>query len=465
MVFQSLADDLPDTSLSDGIGQFVYELSEQTVPQRVLDKARDCILNGFGIGLGALNEPHVKVAQEAVRYLDEGGTGRASVLGTGMRTSLNGALMANCTLLHGRIQEDTCGGAHFGVVVLPLLIGLAETREIGLERFLISLIAGYEAGGVVERNLARHTTPLGFRITAVYGPIAAAAAASKFLELTPAQCSAAISNAAAFTGGNMQGYQERTDEQRYQIAMPAIQGAFAAALARSGSISGTRSIEGPVGLSQTIARIQCDATSMLDELGSKWALDDVTFKPFSVCAFNQTPVMAALNLRERLDVDQISSIELRMNSVECSLPGMKSKGPFFSIIGTQLSSAFCVAVALQYGAITSKLLSSFNDRVIARLVDQVTIIADPAMPNLGCTLRVTMRDEKIVEETLQNKPSDFSFGRERLSNLVRDVGREHQVPDQAYATVEEFAENPGHISVSGLVDAFSLRQASKAEFD
>jgi hypothetical protein len=52
----------------------------------------------------------------------------ATLLGDGRKTSVGGACLANSALFHGRAQEDTCGAAHFGTILIPLLTALVEAR-------------------------------------------------------------------------------------------------------------------------------------------------------------------------------------------------------------------------------------------------------------------------------------------------------------------------------------------------
>jgi len=287
-------------TLAQELGRFVAGLELAAVPPDVVEKARTCLLNGYGIALGGHATPFAPVARRAALALDGERSGGATLLGDGRKTSVEGAALANAALFHGRAQEDTCGAGHFGTIMIPLLTALVEARGAPVERLLPALIAGYEVGGLLESAYGPKTTPAGLRASPLYGTLAAAAASAHLLGLDAERSAAALANAASFTGGMLQSFADGTDEWRYQVGIAARNGLAAAELARAGSRSAPGAFEGRSGFVRAFARADCDVPALLARLGSEWSVMRVTFKPFPVCAFNQTPVTGALVLRERL---------------------------------------------------------------------------------------------------------------------------------------------------------------------
>ena len=137
-------------SLANAMADFVHGLDIETLPTEVVEKARSCVLNGYGIALGSHATLFFPVAAETVLAMDGERTEGATLLRDGRKTTVAGAALANAALFHGRAQEDTCGVAHFGAVLLPLLTAMVETEEGPVERLLPALIAGYEVGGLLE---------------------------------------------------------------------------------------------------------------------------------------------------------------------------------------------------------------------------------------------------------------------------------------------------------------------------
>jgi hypothetical protein len=207
--------------------------------------------------------------------------GGASLLADGRRTTIGGACLANAALFHGRAQEDTCGAGHFGTVLIPLLTAIIEVKRLSTAELIPALVAGYEAGGLVEQALARSSTPAGFRSTSVYGTVAAAAASARLLGLDERQTASALETAVSFTGGVLQSFADGSDEWRYQPGIFARNGWTAMELARAGANSAPGAFEGKSGLAQAFARSTIDADALAVRLGNEWSIRRVTFKPAS----------------------------------------------------------------------------------------------------------------------------------------------------------------------------------------
>src|SRR5690554_558710 len=97
--------------LSKRMGEFVATVDAGQLPPDVLEKARTCLLNSYGIALGCHATPYAPVARRAALAMDGEVARGATLLGDGRKTSVAGAALANSALFHGRAQEDTCGAA------------------------------------------------------------------------------------------------------------------------------------------------------------------------------------------------------------------------------------------------------------------------------------------------------------------------------------------------------------------
>jgi 2-methylcitrate dehydratase PrpD len=443
-------------TVSQSIARFVHQLDFDRVPPEVAEKTRVCLLNGYGIGLGCHDTPFAPVARRAALAMDGDVAGGATLLGDGRRTSVAGACLANSALFHGRGQEDTCGAAHLGTIMIPLLTALIESRGYPLARLMPALLCGYEAGGLLERAYAGKTTPAGFRSSALYGTTAAAAAAGKMLALSETQLAAAFANAAAFSGGILQSFADGTDEWRYQVGVAARLGLVAAELARAGSVSAPHAIEGPSGLVRSFARTECDAGALTAGLGREWAVLRVTFKPYPVCAFNQTPVTAALALREKLAGAAVKAVRVRMNPYETGYAGMDSVGPFNSVSGTLMSIPFCIAATLLYGVPDMQRMLTYDDAPVNKLISGIKLISDAAVPTLCCKIEVDTADGRTQVQDQRMSFADYSYDRAGVSALIRRVGREQAVPAAAYDRLEAFVAGLPRGNIADLLQAFAL---------
>lgn len=440
--------------LSKQIGEFVAALEVGQLPPDVLEKARTCLLNSYGIALGCHATPYAPVARRAALAMDGEVASGATLLGDGRKTSVAGAALANSALFHGRAQEDTCGAAHFGAILVPLLTAMTEAHGYPVERLIPALVAGYEAGGLLELTYSPRTTPAGLRASPLYGAIAAAAAAARLMALPAAKVAAALSNASAFAGGTLQSFDDGTDEWRYQVGVAGRIGYVAAQLAAAGSVSAPRAFEGRTGFVQAYARTGCEVEALSARLGRDWSIHRVTFKPYPVCAFNQTPVTAALQLRKRVGGADVRQVRVRMNPYETGYAGMDSKGPFRSLSGTLMSIPFCIANTLRNGIPSVQNMTVYDDPGVNALIERIDLVPDESVSRLSCVIELELEDgAKLTQEQLMTV-ADYAYDWDMVAALVRRVGAETGVPSQAYDRLEAFARAPGGNGLEQVLACF-----------
>lgn len=436
---------------SAAAARFVSGLTLESIPAPVLEKARNCILYGFGIGLLCLDEATAQVAERAV--IDLGGEAPrrgGTALISGRRMPVPAAVFANAVLLHSRCQEDTSGTAHLGVVTLSVALALVEAGLAEASDFLPGIVAGYEVAGTLEAAFGRDSMAAGLRASALYGTIAAAATAARMLRLPVEQIDAALANAAGFTGGTLQSIPEGSDEWRYQVGAAARSGLLATSLARHGSISARQSIEGGQGFVHAFARRELKPGELA--FGQRWRLPDVTFKPYPVCAHNQTVGLIGAQIHDRVGPHDIDSIELRINPYV--VPGMLTRGPFSRVAETLMSSYFCCASASLYGSVTMAQLGNFADPAVAELMPRIRIELDANVPFPSTLAKVQTRDGASVELAERRAFSDFSLGRAEVLAQLRRLAAEECVAAGSIDLLDNFAHGPVSAGPNAVVDAY-----------
>lgn len=456
---------MTSTSVTHSLATFIDQIKDPgNVPDNVLEKAKVCLLNGYGIALACFDTPYWDTASQAVISMEGKRTDGATILANGKKTSVFGAALANGALFHGRAQEDASGAAHLGAILIPLLTALVETGRMPASRLLPALIAGYEVGGLFEANYASLTTPLGLRASPLYGAPAAAAACAVALDLDKEQTAAALSNAMSFAGGILQSFADGTDEWRYQLGMAAHNGWVAAELAKAGSVSAPHAVEGSHGFIRAFTKTSCDVAALEAQIGKTWFIHRVVFKPYPVCAFNQTPVNTALKLREILDGRTPAQITVRMNPYETGYAGMDSQGPFFSVSGTLMSIPFCIATTLLSGAPSLQAMTQFDDPEVMALVDRIDLVSDEGIPRLGCTIDVRLENGESVTESLQPTTEDYNFSRAEVAELIARVSAEVGAPEGASQQLERFIDAPQDVGIDVVLNLFAnMRQQGQEQ--
>jgi 2-methylcitrate dehydratase PrpD len=445
--------------MAERIGRFVESLTMESLPPAIVERARACFLNGYGIALGGLTTPFYRTAGSAALAMEGEVPNGATMLGDGRRISLGSAAFVNAALFHGRAQEDTCGTVHMGAIAIPLLTAMVEQHRYPSERVIPALVAAYEVSGIFDRPYGVKTAPVGLRASPLYGTLGAAAAAARLMGLDAERIGAALANAASFTGGILQSFSDGTDEWRYQVGVAARNGLTAAELARAGSVSAPNALEGKAGFVRAYVREDCDVESLLAPLGREWATARVTFKPYPVCAFNQTPVEAALAVRAKLEGRAPKKVRVRMNPYETSYAGMLEWGPFQTLSGTLMSIPFCIALTLEHGVPDMKRMTTFDDPGVAALSARTEVITDAEVPNLSTVIEVELEDGSRILHHQRMTAADYAYDRAGVSRLIRRIGQEQGVAPAIYDRLEAIVAELPKSEILGVVALFDAARA------
>jgi 2-methylcitrate dehydratase PrpD len=254
----------------------------------------------------------------------------------------------------------------------------------------------------------------------------------------------------------LQSFADGTDEWRYQVGVAARNGLVATELARAGSRSAPGAFEGRSGFVKAFARSDCDVPALLARLGKEWSVQRVTFKPFPVCAFNQTPVTGALILRDQLEGRALQQVRVRMNPFETGYAGMDAKGPFDSISGTLMSIPFCIALTLLRGTPSMAAMTTYDDAEVNALTERIELVTDDTVPVLSCVIEAETVDGARVLQDQRMTVADFSYDWDTDSKLVRRIGAETGVPPAAYDRIEAFCREPERVGIAEVLAAFAM---------
>jgi len=439
------------------LARFIRELSTATVPPDVLERARGCLLYGLGIGLLCMDEAYARVAEAAWQAVDGTTSGPgATAWRSGQRYGTATAAACNTVLMHSRCQEDTYGSAHLGIVVIPTALALIEAGYARPDQLILSLVAGYEAAGALERRLGRSSTALGFRASPLYGALAGAATAARLLSLDEAQTTAALANAAAFAGGTLQAIGDGTDEWRYQMAAATRRGLEAAFLARAGSRATAAALDGTRGFAAAFARTAIDLPL---KPGDPWALRTVAFKPYPVCNRNQTVTTLAARIHDSQDLSHIRHVRFRISPfVE---HGMLERGPFDSVAGTLMNTYFSCAAALAYGTVSRAMLEVFDDALTHVWIDRIDIQPDEAVPYPSAHADIEYTDGRRDTVVLMRSFADYALPRKEVLALLTRLARESSVDTALLQTLDAFAFDSAHKTIEPALSVFANARTAR----
>jgi 2-methylcitrate dehydratase PrpD len=430
------------TSVGAELGRFAAGLTLDDVPAEVVDKLRCNVLHNLACAMGAHTAGDALWAGVRDRRPAE-----ATLLCDGDRVAAEHAAFANAALMHTRAQDDTHFAAktHVGSAIMPAAYALAERDGLSGAAFATAVIAGCEVAAAVGERLAAPSTARGFRSTPVFGTLGSAAACASLLGLDAGATAEGGAVGACFTSGLNQMWIDGTSEYRLELGMAARNGIVAAQLAASGFHGATHWYEGDAGFARAFAGDESGAGGPW-ELGERWRLLDVTYKPYPVCAITQSPVQIAIDLAREHDLEPgaISAVRCYLNPADRTYPGTVNDGPFNDVGASLMSAQFCVAMALKHRGATLAALHEFDDPVVLRLVGMTEVLGDERLPNLGARVEVTTaQGETLAGElvpTAETYGWDWDGVRANLARMEPEIAVGRAGLDrleQAVASIEE----------------------------
>lgn len=441
---------------SGRIADWVAGLQFSDLPPQVVDKASVMLLHNLGVALAATSTAPVGPAYARAVHRAPEGTG-ARLWGGGERVSVEGAAYANATLMHARTQDDGHVGSqtHVSTVTLPAVLALAESMGASGQDVVTAAVAGWETVAAVATGFAPVTTARGFRASALYGPFAAAAACAKLLGCTAEQVRDALGLAATFAAGTNQTWSAGTMEWQHQVGLANRNGLMAALLASEGVSAAPDSLEGAAGFYQAFAGTTDGADQVGSALGQQWETLAVVFKPFPICAINQSPVYAlrALARDEGLREVDVESVTLWLAPMAAAYPGVDSRGPFSSVGGTLMSAQYCLAAVLRHGNVLLAHLNEFDDAGLMESVNRVDIRTDESLSMLSSRVEVRTVDGRVLmrEHDAEREPFDFDAAEDAA--LIRSLAPELPLSAEAVEALIATALRVTELkSVAELID-------------
>lgn len=361
------------------LARFVVGASYHDMPQDLTWHAKRCVLDSLGVSIGALHHPSVAILREFVQVV--GGAPQATVLGSGLKTSVTNAALVNGHLAHVLDYDDTYMPPetilHGTAPVLPAALAIAEWKSIPGWRLLEAFILGFEVEARISLAMGRAHLEGGWHVTATVGTFGAAAAAGKLLGLDQISMTHALGIAGTLASGvtEMLG----TMCKPLHPGKAAMHGVMAALLASKGFNSSSQVLEAPKGFGWVLAGDR-NFAAVTDGLGERWELRRNGFKPYASGVVTHPIIDGVIQLRNRhgLQPDEVESIEAHTNPFVL-VPTGKIE-PKSGLEG-KFSIYHCVAIAIIDGMVSAGQFTDqkVNDPKTVELRRRVHILPDESI--------------------------------------------------------------------------------------
>ena len=378
------------------LSQFIAAYPLDHIPPEILDMGKRLLMSHLAVAIYSSQDPALTILLDL--FEEEGGRRRASILGTGIRTNLLNAALANGFLGHLEDFDDThlATSIHAGSAILPAALALGESLGLHGRKFLAAGVIGIEVACRIGNTIyphAREAAEIWHR-TSFFGVFGAAAAAARLLGLTPAQ----IEHALGIAGSQVQGLQETFGSMTkpLQAGRAAQNGLFAALLAQRGLTSITAEslgiLEGDRGLATAMAH-GYDITNVTKDLGDRWHLPEIAIKPHACGQANHTLIDSMLALREMPGVEAGAVTKVDAKLGQTVGPIATRRHPEKGLEG-KFSYQHGMSVALVFGNAYPQQFTDakVNDPTIKGLRDRIDVIEDRSLPRRTAVVTMTLED-------------------------------------------------------------------------
>jgi len=322
--------------------------------------------------------------------IDEGcerGSGPCRVLGVSGGRDAEVAALVNGGLSHIVEMDDLDRGSvvHPGTVVIPAALAACEAVDAPGNRFVLAVIAGYEAAIRVGAAVGRSHYHF-WQNTATCGAFGAATAAGIAFGLDAEQMTWALGNAGSVAGGLWQFNHDGAMTKHLHAGRAASNGLLAARLAARGFTGAREILEGPQGFFAAMssdpqpARVTAGLDRGLGTPESPWKIGGVSIKPHASCRHTHPAVDAARLVREQLDGGASDIRRVRVETYGTALQITDAPHPT-NAYQAKFSLQYCTAQALLHGRVGPHDFAPDRqaDPSIRELMTRIDLAVDPEL--------------------------------------------------------------------------------------
>ncbi len=350
------------------LARFASGLDAHQLAPDVLAATKTNILDTLSCAFAGSSAQAIPELSELIR--EWAGAPQADLFVLGGKYPAHHAAWVNGAMSHARDFDDTHDAAilHAGVSTVPAAIAAAQLHGAATGADLVSAVAaGLETicrlGVATKIDLIES----GFIYTSLLGYFGATAAAGRALRLNEDQMRNAFGIVYSSVAGNHQVTRDASLMKRVQPGLAAQAAVVAVQLARKGMRGAQNVFEGADGFFRVYLHGQVDVEIVRADLGQRFELLNLSYKPYPCCRDVHAAVDAVLQLRAAMacPADEIESISVGVTASGYQMvcvPEEVRLAPK-TIVEAQFSIPYTVAAAWIDGTLG---IGHFSDSGMAR---------------------------------------------------------------------------------------------------
>lgn len=444
-----------EQNLTLAFAEDIQRIGRNPLAPADVEHVRMLMLDLFGISIFGATMPWTRSA--AAWASEFAGSGKAPVVGAGLRTAPHIAALVNGMAGHSWELDDTHNASlsHPGVVVIPAVLAAAAGSDKTAMQVYSAIACGYEAmGRIGMASNAPVAMSRGFHPTALFGVFGAAAAVATLYGLDAATLGCAWGHALSLTGGSMQFSDEPagTAVKRLHAGYAAQHGLLAAGMAKAGVGAPVRALDGKYGLFALYGSAGSEEHLKRRE-GMPLQIHDISIKPYSCCRLFHSVIDALEEVSRGFDVPPESVERILVRVPETVLDQRMLRRPR-SVMAAQYSLPYVVGATLAYGSNRFDAYQDqfFDDAKILGFADKVEGVRDLAIEKeyptrMGAAVELHLRDGSMRQALVMDsrgtpeRPLSLDEVQAKAQGLIASAGLK---VDMAAARRELWNAKSGH---------------------
>jgi len=344
--------------LTADLGRFLENIKFGQLPASVLPLVRNAFTDTVGVIMVGITEPVVDIVRRTL--VETGGKREARACLSSIQVSAPDAALLGGTAAHALDYDDHSLTGHPSAVLVPAILAEGESLGSGGRDLITAYVAGYEVWAeLIRRDTSHHKK--GWHPTAVFGVVAAAAAAAVLHRLSAERASAALAIAASHASGLAPNFGTMT--KPYHAGLASRNGLSSARLAAAGMTAGRDTLENPQGFLNAFSPSSADRDSPV-KVGKDWYLpwQSLCVKKYASCYFTHRSFDTAVKMLagRRLGPDDIAGIEVTMGRGQVVV--LANHNPQTGL-EAKFSEQFAMAAAVILGRMG---VDVFSDAIVQR---------------------------------------------------------------------------------------------------
>ena len=432
-------------SLTEYVAKFMVGTRSSAIPAAVMHLGKRSILVGLGLALAGNAAESGHIVRTYLKSLGCPTDKGCTVIGTRMKVPARFAAFANGIAIHADEYDDTqlavAKDRVYGLLTHPTAPALPPVLALGERdnRSGLDVLTAYQLSVEVETKISEAIHPRhydhGFHSTATIGAIAAAAGASRMLELNVEQTRRALGIGASQSAGLRENFGTMT--KPFHPGRSAESGIVAAEFARLGWTATPIVLEAGRGFFKA-AGGGYDAEMIDGKLGKPWtfAFPGVSIKPHPSGSLTHPGMGLMMDLIREHDIKPGQVVRVRVGPTR-HMPNALIHHRPKNELQAKFSMEFCMAILLLERKAG---LAEFTDKVVNRadvrkMIEKVEFGVHPEAEAAGYEKMTTLIEIELSDGRKIGGRADFGKGSpanpmsdEELSNKFRECAAWGKLP-------------------------------------